>query len=327
MSLNFFEVARGLSLDGNVEIIGTSGAPVGVEADAVGKGSVALDFLNGAMYQKGDDGTGPELWQSIGADSNWRGESEVRDQGATVLPTFTPATNATVDGETIDDQERVLFPDLTVNPNIYIYDKSAGVFLESTNEASNGDTTFIVRGTDAGKKYLFNGTVWVQNDQASADELAFIRTFIGKTAAGSETPTYSSNNVVTDATSLETAIGDIDAALGAANVSTTQSGVSTISTQDSVLVDAVASVQWLVTARQGTSMNSRIVWASHDGTTGGDAVDVDHTEFAKIKKNAVIAGLTVDVDLSGAGAAQVMRLRVATTAAADWHATRMPVNF
>ncbi|MEE8113271.1 MAG: hypothetical protein V3T23_02840 [Nitrososphaerales archaeon] len=327
MSLNFFEVARGLSLDGNVEIIGTSGAPVGVEADAVGKGALAIDFLNGALYQKGDSGTGPELWQSIGADSNWRGESEVRDGSATVLPTFTPATDATVDGETIVDQERVLFSALTVNPNIYIYDRSAGVFLESTNEASNGDTTFIVRGTDAGKKYLFNGTVWVQNDQASADELAFIRTFIGKTAAGSETPTYSSNNIVTDATSLETAIGDLDAALAVGNVSTTQVGVSTISTQDSVLVDSVASVQWLVTARQGTSMNSRVVWASHDGTTGSDAVDTDHTEFAKIKKNAVIAGLTVDVDLSGAGAAQVMRLRVATTAAADWHATRMPVNF
>lgn len=326
MSLNYHDVSRGLSIDGNVQIIAISGAPVGTEADAASKGTLALDFTFGRLYQKGDTGTGPELWQLIGADTNWRGEVEVRDDVAVVLPTFTPATDATVDSETIVDQERVLFSNVALG-NIYIYDKSAGVFLESTNEETAGDTTFVIRGTDAGKKYVYSGTSWVQSDQASVDEFGFIHTFIGKSGFGSETPTYSSTNVVANADSLETAIGKLDAAFSVGNVGSTQIGVSAISTQDSVLVDTVAAVKWLVTCRQGTSMNSRIVWASHDGTSGADAVDTDETVYAKIKKNAAIAGIAVTIDLSGAGVAQVMRLRVATSGAADWHATRMPVNF
>lgn len=325
MGLNYHDVKRGLSIDGNVQIIAVSGAPVGVEADAASKGAVAIDFLNGALFQKGDTGTGPELWQSIGADSNWRGEVEVRDSATTVLPTFTPATDATVDGETITDQERVLFSNAALG-NIYIYDKPAGAFVESTNEETAGDTTFVVRGTDAGKKYIYNGTAWVQNDQASADELGFIRAFIGKTAAGSETPTYTSTNVVTQSGTLEAAIGELDAALGSGNVGTTLTASGT-NTLDSVLVDAVASVQWLVTVRQGSSMESALIWVSHDGTTGGDAVDTDHTDFGSLDLNSSISGFDIDVDLSGAGAAQVMRLQVTTTASADWQATRIPVLF
>ncbi len=323
-----FDVDFGIAIDGSTALLLRTGPPVGTDADAADGGTLWIDKTAFRLYQKGAAGTGPEIWQLVGADTNWRGEVEVRENVLTVLPTFTPATNATVDGETIDDQERVLFSALTVNPNIHIYDKSAGVFINSTNEETSGDTTFVVRGTDAGKKYVFNGTTWVQNDQASSDELGFLRTFVGKTAAGSETPTYSSNNIVTDATSLETAIGALDAAAGAANVSSTLSAVSGTNTLDSVLVDDVASVQWLVVSRQGSSMNSRIIHASHDGiVAGADAVAVDDTAFAKIKKNAVISGLDVSIDLSGAGAAQVMRLQVTTTAAADWQATRIPVNF
>lgn len=328
MPLNYFNVDRGLSLDGNVQVIATNGAPSGVEADAAAKGTIALDYLNGRLFQKGDTGTGPELWQPIGGDTNWRQESEVRDGVATVLPTFTPSTNATVDGQTITDQQRVLFSALTVDPNIYIYDFSTGTFIQSTNEATSGDVTYIVRGTDAGKKYIFNGTAWVLFDQASVDEFGFVHLFIGKSGFGSETPTYTSNNIVTNGDNLEVAIGKLDAAAAVGNVGVSLPGVLGTNTLDSVLVDVVATVQWLVTVRQGAVNRTGIIYATHDGTTGADATTVDFTGFANLTGLGVAPiGLAVTVDVSGAAGAQVMRLQVTTTGLADWHATRIPVNF
>ncbi len=321
-----FDVDYGLAVNGQDAILVRSGPPVGVDADGADKGTLWIDFLNGHLHQKGDAGTGPELWQFIGADTNWRGEVEVRDDVAVVLPTFTPATNATVDGETIDDQERVLFSNAALG-NIYTYDKSAGVFIESTNEETAGDTTFVVRGTDAGKKYTYSGTTWVQTDQASVDEFGFVHTFIGKSGFGSETPTYSSTNIVANADSLETAIGKLDAAAGASNVSASILAVTGTNILDSVLVDVVATVKWLVTIRQGADFVSQEVWVTHDGTTGGDATLTDKTIYAKIKTAGTIAGFDINVTLTGVGAAQAMNLSVTNTASADWFATRVPVNF
>jgi hypothetical protein len=327
MARAFHDVTRGLNLDESVQIIGTNGPPAGGDADAVVVGSLAIDFANGHLYQKNEAGSGLEKWQFIGADKSFREPALVRENIVTTLPTATPATNDTQDGETITDGDRVLFSALTVLPNVYIYDFTTGTYSEDTNEATTGDTVFIQTGTDAGKSFTFNGTAWVQTDQASIDELGFIHDFIGKTGFGAETPTYSSTNVVTQSTDLESAIGELDAAAANSNVGTTLGAVSGTNTLDSVLVDVVAAVKWLVVCRQGTAMKALEIWASHDGTTGADAVDTDDTEYARIKKNAAIAGFSVAVDLSGAGAAQVMRLQVTSTAAADWQATRVPVNF
>ena len=93
---------------------------------------------------------------------------------------------------------------------------------------------FIEAGTDAGKSFTFNGTAWVQTDQASIDELGFIHDFIGKTGFGAETPTYSSTTVVTQSTDLESAIGELDAAAANSNVGTTLGAVSGTNTLDSV---------------------------------------------------------------------------------------------
>ena len=71
--------------------------------------------------------------------------------------------------------------------------------------------TVARRNTHAGTAGAFGGTDWGQSSGGDRTEWAFIRTLIGKAAAGSETPTYSSTNFVTDGDSLETAIGDLDA--------------------------------------------------------------------------------------------------------------------
>lgn len=62
---------------------------------------------------------------------------------------------------------------------------------------------------------MFNGTNWVQFGGAQSNqELSYIRSFIGKTGPGSESPTYSSTNVVAQASNLETAVGSLDSAFG-----------------------------------------------------------------------------------------------------------------
>lgn len=74
-------------------------------------------------------------------------------------------------------------------------------------------------GVDGGEMWIKTGdadTAWEKNGADVTTELGFIRTFIGKDSEGNVTPDYSSNNVVTDAQSLETAIGDLDAEIGAA---------------------------------------------------------------------------------------------------------------
>jgi len=330
MALNFHDVRRGLNLDESVQIIGTNGPPVGGDADVVVLGSIAIDFLNGHLYQKNLAGTGGDKWQFIGADKSFRDPAKVRQNVSTTLPTGTAGNPDTQDGETINDGDRVLFSNLTVNPNVYIYQQTPGTYVEDTNEATTGDTLMIELGTDAGRSFTFNGTTWVLTNQADSDELGFIRTFIGKTAAGSETPTYSSTNVVANADSLETAIGKLDAAAAGAGdiVNVVNTGVSGTNVQDSVVVDTVTAVKWLVNIRQGASMRAREVYAAHDGIdAGADATDADSTQYASLSMGSAIAGLAVSVDVSGAAGAQVMRLNVTTTGAADVFSRRIPINY
>jgi len=330
MALNFHDVRRGLNLDESVQIIGTNGPPVGGDADVVVVGSIAIDYLNGHLYQKNLAGSGQDKWQFIGADRQFREAAKVRQNVSTTLPTGTPATPDTQDGITINDQDRVLFSNLTVNPNVYIYNQTPGTYAEDTNEATTGDTLMIEEGTDAGRSYTFNGTAWVLTDQAQEDELGFIRVFVGKTAAGSETPSYTSNLVVTDGDNLEVAIGKLDAATAGAGdlVNTTNLAVTGVGTQDEVVVDDVTAVKWILTVRQGDAMVVREIMAAHDGVDGGvDATDVDETQYASLKLNPPITGLVISVDLNGAGGTQTMRLRVTTTGASDRFARRVPVNY
>jgi len=174
-------------------------------------------------------------------------------------------------------------------------------------------------------------------------ELGFIRVFIGKSAAGSETPTYSSTNFVVDTTSLETAIGALDAQLGTTQAdldlaeldilkARTEAGatnVTTITTIDSVLADDVSLVKWSVMVEGNLLADAALkraveVLATHDGHingAGADATDSDYTVYAKLKMGNIV-GLVFTVDVSGAGVAQVMRLRVTSTTAVDVRSVR-----
>ncbi|HAT48862.1 MAG: hypothetical protein HQL07_03890 [Nitrospirae bacterium] len=228
---SLFEARGGISIGGAHFISGT-GAPGGTGGfpdDAV-KGSIYLDETNGQMYLKKTVGTGTDKWIRMqnkddmdGAvlGLSWRAPAKVRDSGAYAdLAAAEAAVNTgTIDGVTVAANDRILFDDITgLAKNVFIVTGTPGsgaTLVEDGNIASKGDALYVQEGTDAGKQYAYNGTDWVQQGTASQTELGFIQGFIGKSANGSETPDYASNNVVTDGSSLETAIGALDAEIGA----------------------------------------------------------------------------------------------------------------
>jgi hypothetical protein len=101
------------------------------------------------------------------------------------------------------------------------------------------------------------------------------------------------------------------------------SGVA--ATIDSVLVDSYRGATWTLelSKTDGTSFR-RTIHARHNGTTGADATTVDHGSFGS---GAIPAAITVEVDISGATTAQVLRLRV-TASEVGWSAaiTRSPIK-
>jgi len=231
MSLSFFRVERGLELDDLVQYLQGSGVPgLGGDTAAAPVGSVYTDNATGSLYTKITVGTGADKWQkmasetyvnnAVGATVSWREPVQVRENVATVLPTGTPTSPIIVDGVSITDGGRVLFSALTGGngKNIYVYEQSSGTFIEDVNAETNGDAVYVQSGTGAGKTFIFNSTDWVQSDQSSLDELGYIRSFIGKSAAGNELPGYTSTNFVVASSSLEDAISALDTEVGA-NVS------------------------------------------------------------------------------------------------------------
>lgn len=163
---------------------------------------------------------------AIASGISWREPVKVID--TTTYATITAAETAanvadTVDGVTIVAGDRVLFTDLTTGAdNVYIVSGSTGAwtFTADTNAATDGDALLAQQGTSADQQWVFDGVAWIQFGAASTAELGYIRSFIGKTGPGSESPTYSSTQVVAQASSLETAIGAVDAAMGTGEITT-----------------------------------------------------------------------------------------------------------
>jgi hypothetical protein len=350
MAQDFFRVYRGLELNETVQLLEGAGAP-----GAVGDSSLApiasqyMNTTDGSLWTKITAGVGTANWvqlaskADIASQISWREPVIVDAEGITTLPIGTAGATIVVDGQTIDDGGRVLFSVLSSAPNVYIYTKSTGTFTQDTNIASNGDMVFVESGTDAGKQYAFNGGSWVLANQSDLTELGYVRTFIGKTGAGSETPTYSSTNFVVNATSLETAIGALDTELGAnianggyvlftntinANIQALDTAVVTNNKESTstnvttvVTLDAVASTgaKWLVravSAADSTNVAAMEIFATHNG------VSVDMTRYAVLKMGATIAGLTFDVTLSVGG---TLNLVVSSTTAVNVIAKRVTV--
>lgn len=232
---------------------------------------------------------------------------------------------------------------------------TAGMFMFVEEGTVNSDQGWVMT-TDNPITVDTTALSFSQFSGGDQTELANIRGFVGKTAAGAETPTYTENNQITASNDLEGAIDEIDQFLGAdvttgeyltatedlnvslealqtgltdARLSNTALNVTTITTLDSPLVDTYAAAKWIVHIQDNAVGDKKRVveiLAVHDGYSGGDATDADYTVFAKLKMG-VITGLTFTVDVSGAGASQVMNLKITSSTAVDVKTIREVIKF
>ena len=117
-------------------------------------------------------------------------------------------------GVQIVNSNQVLATDI-INGSV---DPSAGAGVAAETGSFYMQNAAGVDGGAAWLKFGDDDIDWVlfanSGGGAASAEDGFQNTFTGKTGLGSETPTYSSTNVVTTGNSLETAIGDLDAAIG-----------------------------------------------------------------------------------------------------------------
>ncbi|MBF0116455.1 MAG: hypothetical protein HQM04_15615 [Magnetococcales bacterium] len=230
MGLSLFQVKKGINIDGLSQVLPGSGVPGAAGDTALApKGSVYLDSANGQMYVKKTAGSGTDKWVRIQDKGDmdaalqgisWREPAKlhVTTSYADLAAATTAMNTGTLDGTAVVANDRILFDNITgVNKNVFVVTGTPGsgaTLVEDTNTATKGDAIYVQSGTDAGKQFSYNGTIWVQQGAASSTEIGFLQAFVGKSADGNETPDYSSNNVVTDAGSLETAIGELDNKIG-----------------------------------------------------------------------------------------------------------------
>lgn len=231
MSQDLFRIERGLEIDELVQYLqGAGAAGNSADTDAAGVGSVYTDHLTGALYTKVTAGSGAAAWRiqasqeyvnnAVGATVSWREPAYVRDNVSTVLPTGTAGNTTIVDGQAVANNQRVLFSAIVgaAGKNVYVYNQATGLFIEDVNAESTGDAVYVQAGSAAGTTFIFNGTDWVQSNQASLDEEGFLRAYTGKPTAGNVAPVYTSTNFVVQSSSLTDAVSKLDLSVGA-NVS------------------------------------------------------------------------------------------------------------
>lgn len=124
-----------------------------------------------------------------------------------------------------------------------------------------------------------------------------------------------SGEILSDNATTNALLKEVDAELTKQQGKSSAAGVTAATVVDSVLVDEVANVEWLITIENAaTPANKRhlIFFAGHDGSAAADAVNVDDTEFAKLKQGANF-NYNISAVLNGTAGAQEMRLSVSST--------------
>jgi hypothetical protein len=216
--------------------------------------------------------------------------------------------------------------------DIYVYIAAFGAFvIEPGNVATDGDAVFVQTGTCADSSYFFNGSQWVEFGSGSAAEEDDIRDFIGKDAAGVESPDYenptetpgtsepSDVDPFTDATGQGTAAtsngyvvyqtDNLELAIAKLNNEVFQNNrhkfLTSVTSFTDVLPDYVNIAQWIVYINDGVRVRAYTVFAINDGAS---TVDFTTSNFLKLGSGNII-GLVINVT----SAAGVFTLTVTTT--------------
>lgn len=366
---DYFALERGIDIDEVLKILPfTTGGTPGASGDTntAEKGSMALDTSTGDIWIKfNTTGTTADWKKLIDLDTvtdlvagiSWLEPARGRDDSNITLAAFVAKLNDTgtpdniggVDSDLILDGDRFLLSNLSgVDSQVYVVNGTPGsgaLLYEDPNDPSNGDMIFIYDGDDDGRTYVYNDGDWFLSNQASADELGFIRAFIGKDIAGGTglgIPNYASILQITQGVSLEAAIGQLDTAFGAdlalgTYVTAGQAAFPAIQALDAAIagavtnyevtgigatptliasakVDVAAALKWLVRVNDGANVRAAEIFCTHDGIDGGaDAGNVDYNVFSKLKIGT-LPGITYTIDHFDTGVDQIIRLRAAKSA-------------
>lgn len=362
MSLDYFRLSRGIEFEDGSNIIQGSGAP-GTSGDSttVPVGSFYQRTDIGEVYVKIAPGSGTNKWQRLTTKEevdalvngiSWREPVKVKDSTsyANLAAAETAMNTGFLDGVAVVNGNRVLLDNITgSNKNVYIVTGTPGsgatLVEDPYNTVTDGDALLVQLGSSADQQWVFNGTNWVLfADNSNNAELQYIRAFIGKDFAGSEMPNYSSNNFVVDGTSLETAVGVLDAEIGPnvtngtailstnsvnANIQAidnflAQNGgvfsatnVTTITTVDSVSTSVAQVAKWLVEGKDNTNSKRNSVEVTACLNFAGTGIDFSRINI--LRPDSAISGFTVTVDVSGGN----IRLRVSSSDAVDVTAKRL----
>jgi hypothetical protein len=242
MAESLFEVGLGFA-DQNIYYLSGSGSP--------GTTQVTIDAPVGSSYKD----TGGKAWMkfsiasgdvtdwkriadedyvgSVSGGGSWRSPADVHDSTNTTTGDIETDLDADdlIQGVAVYDGMRILASAISGGDgkNVYIVSGSSGswTLTEDTNNESAGDTVYIIDGDDAGQTFTYDGTNWV-------DELEYIRTFIGKSGLGSETPTFTGGqgSGLASGTNLEQAIDTIDTYIGIAPTPETRTNNPIVAAND-----------------------------------------------------------------------------------------------
>lgn len=247
-----------------------------------------------------------EYVDAISQGLSWRAPVRVLDTTLYATAAAFPVTG-TIDGVVLADNDRVLFSNVgtATSKNVHIWKSATSTWVEDVNAESDGDAILVQEGSHAEQQWVYDGVNWVQfGGAANAAELGYIRSFIGKTAAGAEFPSYSSNHVVGATDDLETAIGKLDTAIG-----------DRLYTDGNIITDGetvTASLEKLSVAigSKNYSSNVNVV----DGQSTTDAISSLDAALAVVQNQAVVVTAT---NVTAATAVDSIPLTAADSF--EWH--------
>jgi len=323
--------------DALFSVIGGTAAPDGVSGKQgdVNIGSLYVRSGTGELYQKIANAGAPGDWLLNGSASG----SSVISGG------YTPANGDVTSGDTYEEAFEKLdgnqidlisltgvlqgavdlgtFTGGTIPDNQDI--KAAFQALETAYEETdqNVDDLITLSGvaenaTDLG---TFTGDIISDNvDNKTAmqeletelvetrDNTDDLVTLSGVAENATDLGTFTGNTIQDNRDNKE-ALQDLETAVE--GTPQTETGVSSATVLDQLLVDEYRSAVWLVTAfdeANPADVKSAIVHGANDGTSGGDAANIDDNVSSLLVKGAF--NTQIAVVLNGTGAAQEMRLEV-----------------
>lgn len=248
MSLELFRATLGIDIQSddfssNTNILQGSGAP-GSNAleNSAPVGSIYMrnDAVTEKLqvYWKHTAGSGTDKWaiaaskefvEATVSGISWREPVRVLDDTAyadiTAAETELNTTGSPVgtmggvDTDQLADGDRILLTELVSgNKNVYIVSGTPGsgaTLVEDTNTATDGDAVLVNEGTHADEQWIYDGLSWIKFGSAgSAQEIGYIRDYIGKGSPGVKLPDYLSEDIITDSDPLDVGISKLDDAIG-----------------------------------------------------------------------------------------------------------------